>query len=475
MKRNQAPKGTTPTARNPTLCKNREGWATRDGCSKIRTTQKRSENSAELCLSCRLNNRSVRARVGSSVSFSWEVSALSMFSAKPTIFTIHGIYTEGPWQSGAAAVLDPFFRHHPLKYEEYRRWAILKLAADVIIAMACVCLGFVLVHLGFLHGPWPLGLYALAALAAVMIAHSFARRFRTAVMMKLYEQMTKIAGNGPPPSIIAHSLGTYLVGSALRHFQDWSCHAIILTGCVLRRRFPWATMKNQFHYVSNEVAHMDPVPIAATFLSVSVPDMGCAGMLGFKGDLGQVHNVLPNSPNPNCQGKQCMCDSHNTTPRCNATVHNIHHRFLRHSDYFRGKNHAWKAWLPALWGYDPVLYRSFIEACQRCHRLETQNGLFSDQNEAATILKKGCWGWTYGTLEQFVLRELGAELRATGRKTSPQRLNRLTDIIISNLWATVSEAAAESDRPEDRRGEVLEHLNPRNALKRCIAATLQFT
>jgi hypothetical protein len=42
---------------------------------------------------------------------------------KPTIFTIHGIYTEGAWQSGAAAVLDPFFQHHPLKYEEYRRGA----------------------------------------------------------------------------------------------------------------------------------------------------------------------------------------------------------------------------------------------------------------------------------------------------------------------------------------------------------------
>jgi len=396
-----------------------------------------------------------------------------MTPAKPIIFSIHGIYTDGPWQEGAAVVLEPFFQYRPLKYAEYRRWAILKLGADVFFAIASLAFGICLVHFGLLR-TWGLVLYALTALAGVFIVNFLARRFRTEVITKLYEVMTAISGNSFPPSIVAHSLGTYIVGRALRQFQEWSCDTIILTGCVLRRRFPWATMDSQFKRVSNEVARMDVVPFAATLLSLSVRDMGCAGVLGFASDMDRVHNIYPNTENPNCHGKRCLCSVHVNTPLCETKVHNIHHQLLRHSDYFKGKNHAWKSWLPTLWGYDPVLYRLFIEACQRCDLLEKQVALISQQNDALDYLKNQCWGWTYGNLEQFVERELRAELAFRVRSEPSNNIRALTNIIINALWGNVSKAAAESDILGNRRDRVLEHLNPRISLKRCIAATLDF-
>jgi len=394
---------------------------------------------------------------------------------KPIVFTIHGIYTEGSWQDGAAAVLDPFFQYRALKYGEYRRWAVLKLAADVFLAIACSIFGVCLAYVDFLHLWWHWVIYVIVVLAAITLAHASATKFRTNVVTKLYEEMTSVSGNSYPPSIIAHSLGTYIVGRALRQFQDWSCDTIILTGCVLRRRFPWPTMHSQFTSVSNEVARTDPVPFAAALLGVSVRDMGCSGVLGFLGELSGVHNVYPNVANPNCQGARCLCNEHRALPKCSARVHNIFHQLLRHSDYFKGKNHAWKSWLPTLWGYDPVLYRLFIKACQRCALLEQGGALFSEQNQALVDLKQQCWGWTHGTLERFIEIELKSELFVRGISASPQRITALTDIIVSTLWESVSQAAAESDVRENRRNEIMEHLNPRISLKRCISATLQFT
>jgi pimeloyl-ACP methyl ester carboxylesterase len=232
-----------------------------------------------------------------------------MTPSKPVLFTIHGIYTDGPWQSGAASVLEPFYQHFPLKYDEYRRWAIFRLAADLVFALLFTVLGLSLSHFGLLSR-WRLAVYLAITVFTVVMAHLYARRFRLDVMTKVYEEMTKIVASGPRPFVIAHSLGTYLLGKTLRQFQDWRCHTIILTGCVLTRRFPWSTMLLQFHYVWNEVSRRDFVPLAATLLSATVRDMGCAGTFGFKSTLEVVHNISPSTPNPNCWTRPCECTSH---------------------------------------------------------------------------------------------------------------------------------------------------------------------
>jgi hypothetical protein len=395
--------------------------------------------------------------------------------AKPILFTIHGIYTDGPWQTGAASALDPFFEHHPVKYTEYRRMAIAKLAQAWLAALLLCILGLTLRYYRYFSKRWFLVLYLGICGVAVVVAHIRAAKGARKTMTELYLEMSAKSGNGPRPFVVAHSLGTYLLGRMLRHFENWSCHTIILTGCVLRRTFPWSGMTTQFHYVSNEVARMDLIPLAAAFLGLTVRDMGCAGTIGFTGTPQSVHNVFPSREYPNCKGKRCECTSHSTTPNCNANVHNIHHRYLRHSDYFAGKNHAWRSWLPTLWGYDPVLYRLFIEACQQCDTLERNDALWSEQDAAAMALRTTCWGWTYGTLEEFVQKELTSELDGLGLFVSPVKLSHLTDVIVLMLWRNVSEAARESSLLGRQKHEVLEHLNPRNALKRSIAATLEFT
>jgi len=255
---------------------------------------------------------------------------------KPSLFTIHGIYTDGEWQSGAATVLEPFFRHYPLKYSEYRHLAILKLAADVITIIVAVFVALVLQHLGVLNGKWLYLLYLLlVCIVAVSWVHGYASRYRNHVMMNLYDRITNVVGNGPRPFIIAHSLGIYLLGRALRYFEYWSCHTMILTGCVLRRTFPWSTLKHRFHYVSNEVARADMVPIGASLLSIFVPDMGCSGTFGFRGEPGNVHNVLGSESWGSAKGDVIeTCSILTTTP--NAVVADVHRRMpaiLKRDDY----------------------------------------------------------------------------------------------------------------------------------------------
>lgn len=391
---------------------------------------------------------------------------------KPLLFTLHGINTDGPWQSGAAAVLNPFFEHYAIRYDSYRRYAVLKLATDWLIGIVLAVLGLTLFFSGFL-GNWLLDLaYIVGTIAAVSAAHRYAAKLRKSVVLEVYKRITGIAGNRQPPYLIAHSFGTFLLGQLLQRFGDWSCHTVILTGCVLRCRFPWRNMTTQFKYIWNEVAGADLIPLAAGVLGLSVRDMGASGILGFGGTAVEVHDIIPQNISPNCRGKACGCSEHATHPECSARVHNVRYRQFQHSDYFEGKDHAWRAWLPTFWGYNPVLYRRFIEACQECYRLEREDALQIQQDGAAAALRGTCWGWTYGTLDDYVRRELISELRARRIDLPSADMPAFVDVVIATLWMIVSEAAAESDVRQGRRDEVLALLDPRIALKKCISAAI---
>ena len=89
---------------------------------------------------------------------------------KRLLFSLHGIYTDGPWQEGTAAVLSPFYRYTPIKYREFRHWAITKLALDLLICVALMVIAIILWHFRLIPPtlPWWLS-YILLSLSLIHI------------------------------------------------------------------------------------------------------------------------------------------------------------------------------------------------------------------------------------------------------------------------------------------------------------------
>jgi pimeloyl-ACP methyl ester carboxylesterase len=95
------------------------------------------------------------------------------------------------------------------------------------------------------------------------------------------------------PSVVAHSLGTWIVGNAMLKHDDLRFDKLIFAGSILPRDFDWATlfMRDQVSFVHNEVGGQDPWPWWASHL---VPGTGTSGSKGFESFSTVVHNVDKN-------------------------------------------------------------------------------------------------------------------------------------------------------------------------------------
>jgi pimeloyl-ACP methyl ester carboxylesterase len=89
------------------------------------------------------------------------------------------------------------------------------------------------------------------------------------------------------PSIIAHSLGSYLVAQALEKYPEIRVDLIIFCGAIVRRQFPWKQIANrtQVRAVLNQFGGRD---IWARIVEWVVPDAGPSGLLGFEDPGGTV-------------------------------------------------------------------------------------------------------------------------------------------------------------------------------------------
>src|SRR5580658_6493 len=90
------------------------------------------------------------------------------------LITVHGINTDGAWQTRVGELLSAHFHHHPIKYPHYRRLGALKLLFDPIVLLSgLVATGIsILYHLSL---PIVIGIAAITVIAA----HIQARRLRS--------------------------------------------------------------------------------------------------------------------------------------------------------------------------------------------------------------------------------------------------------------------------------------------------------
>jgi pimeloyl-ACP methyl ester carboxylesterase len=150
------------------------------------------------------------------------------------VFTIHGIRTRGEWQNKLGDMLsDNGFVTRTLDYDRFNIFQ-------------------------FLYPP--------------------SRKKKIDWLLEQYAIETRLSSE--KPSIVAHSLGSWLVAEILRSHPAVKFDRIIFCGSIVRQDFPWSTCKKrgQLSYVLNDFATKDlPVLIAEYVVSTA----GTSGRYGF--------------------------------------------------------------------------------------------------------------------------------------------------------------------------------------------------
>jgi hypothetical protein len=170
----------------------------------------------------------------------------------PLVISIHGIRTRGEWQKVLAAVLSG----SPTKTE------------------------------AFDYGHYGLARFVIPP-------------FNSRMVDRFYDWYAATIKGSPGvdldrhdrrPSLVAHSLGSWIAGTAMLQFEDVRFDKLILAGSILPRDFDWATLfaRDQVAQVRNECGQRDPWPGWAGRV---VARTGTGGSEGFEWFGSAVQNV----------------------------------------------------------------------------------------------------------------------------------------------------------------------------------------
>jgi pimeloyl-ACP methyl ester carboxylesterase len=330
------------------------------------------------------------------------------------ILTIHGIETSGDWQDELARAFAPHFACTSIKYPHYRWLGALKLILEPYVL---VVLGLVTVALFYESQPfgwvrfWALTVLFLAAYLATYLR-------RTLAFNRAYRQASDFAraDSQQRTHLIAHSLGTYLMGRALKSRPDVHVGRVVFVGCVLPRSFPWSALPTmtgdppyRYLQVRNELGRKDVVVRLAWAMSWAIRGLGRAGFSGFVNSDDLVHTIT--SAEETC----IMC------PPKRALVHNVTGKHFGHSDAFVGSGYAETFWLPFLWGIEPREYQEFAKLCNLAAALERSwsSGARSAGHvdprlrEVEEKLLKKEWAWCDGPFGKFLAAELRSRFKVS--------------------------------------------------------------
>ncbi len=130
--------------------------------------------------------------------------------------------------------------------------------------------------------PFEYGWFNLIKFASARSRNKVIEQFR-----EFYQQIVTTAGYGLNPedpglrpSVVAHSLGTYIIGKCMRKYPYVRFDKIILCGSILPTNFNWSEVfaRDQANYVRNIRCMRDPWVPKARWL---VTDGGSSGVDGF--------------------------------------------------------------------------------------------------------------------------------------------------------------------------------------------------
>lgn len=358
------------------------------------------------------------------------------------VLTIHGIGVlggRGPWQGPIGRVLAPHFRCITIKYSHYRWLGFFSAVLEPRVFLLGLTILFIARRW---HGipqlwAWIVGLLVISCIAAQV-------RHRMALSHLLTESSHRLP-LGIRPHVIAHSMGTRLIGTALKEYPQVRFGSVVLTGCVLPTNYPWRdvrrTNSRAFERVRNEVASKDLVPLLAHVghrLGI-LRGYGNAGRVGFDAVPNWVHNM--GSPNTVCG--QC------TAAPPPAPIHNVTSAHGTHSSAFATPEFAAYYWLPFFWNIDPVEYSDFLELCLDANEhYESRN--WSQLRVAEEELLHSEWQWARGTtLEAHI--QLHVSIHPRGRAIATS----VIALVLQKMYVDIAAATeAYRDRGEDWQRKV---------------------
>lgn len=102
---------------------------------------------------------------------------------------------------------------------------------------------------------------------------------------------TEVSGFGGMPDVIAHSLGTWLLGHALADDPSLRVGRVILTGCILRPDFDWQKLIDSAQ-VQAVLCHTASKDFWAGIAHYIIPDSGPSGVCGFNNRQLVGHAIL---------------------------------------------------------------------------------------------------------------------------------------------------------------------------------------
>jgi len=357
-----------------------------------------------------------------------------------TIITIHGIRTDGPWQESFEEVFEPHFHYESFKYTQFQHsvLAVILLALEwlaLILALSSVVWAW---RAGWLAANPMLWVCAgLWAVSIVLAANLIADRLRDGVVRDFINFVDAANGSGLPPHIVAHSLGSFVLGRMLLRYPEFKTGKVVLLGCVLRPGFDWGSIRAQFQLIRNELGSKDWVSSLACFLSPFIREMGSAGKTGFQKPLGSVLNLKREEAGT--PWRKCICGS------CggggpDAAVLNIDGQGIGHDDLTAVMVRARRRWLPYFWDIPPDHFEGFINLCLECDEMEA-NGDPALQKKIAELLG-GCWFWSQGPLEGFLRRYVN------GLAAHPNE--EYIRSVAANLFRTIAKANRTDGQGERR-------------------------
>jgi len=268
--------------------------------------------------------------------------------------------------------------------------------------------------------------------------------------------------NPVAPHLIAHSLGTFLMGAALKKFPDVKFRRIVLVGSILPYAYPWKEIikgrTGCVQSVRNELGLRDWVVMLVRCVSWIARDVGTAGVSGFKLTLGLVHEV--NGAWASCS----LCSSGAST----AQVHNVRLKEFSHSPHFLGPGHARQLWLPFLWGFAASDFNKYLELCWMACYLQ-QEKEWSDYDLTISELRNSVFAWTGSrTLERYVMdvvtRHLELQANADTMGSAGPSIAQIAGDIISLLPGVTFRAYEEWVKPANRDDNLARTVHPSAAV-----------
>jgi hypothetical protein len=342
----------------------------------------------------------------------------------------------GEWQKKVEAVLKPHFECVHIQYPHYRRFGALRLLFNCVLLIIGISATVAYYTESATHSVTP----ALAILAvSAATARYLAVRRREKALAYFQKALQASLKPGERPHIIAHSFGTYLTGRVLKKWEDARFDHVVLTGSVLSQNYEWKGLnkhnRTAVRKVRNERALKDLVAMAVGAMYGTIPEMGYAGLTGFRGDAETIHNTKgPYEPCSICAPKDC------------ALVHNVVHKNLGHSDHFLTLNHALSFWLPFFWDIEPYEYQIWLELCDDAANTEEELGARSPKlAKYEDWLSTEPWRWCEGkTLRDYIHEEVVSHLANVGAHWSEAEIVDHEKTCVRLIWKEVAAATKAS-------------------------------